>query len=132
MYRATLQEKKRIEERKKYMQELYDSGMTLKEIGKKVGISSQRVSQIIGGQRRVRFRYHTANKVVYSGLRKWMNENKVSVNELTRRLYGNSDPESVRRTRDKLWGKHEFTKTYIDKILKITGQTYEEIFGLEK
>ena len=129
MVRFTLEEIQEREERKKQMIRLYQGGMTYRQIAAEFGISHQRVVQIIGNSKENLFRAVSKKRCVYSGLRKWLNDNKVSVCELTRRLYGNACGENLNRTRGRLKGNVELTKTYIDKLLKITGLTYEEMVG---
>ena len=129
MRRFVLEEFQAIEQRKKDMRKLRESGVTYAEIANKYGISKQRVYQLIGGKDEKLFKPITTERCVYGGLRKWMNDNKVCVSELTRKIYGNYAPNSYERVKERLNGKCQFTKTYIDKILEITGLTYEEAFG---
>ena len=129
MRRFTLEEIKERENRKKQMTRLYKGGMSYKQIAEKFGLSYQRVQQILGGSKENLFRGFTKERCIYSGLRKWLNDNKVSICELTRRLYGNNCSGNINRTRGMIKGKPELTKTYIDKLLKITGLTYEELVG---
>ena len=117
------------QDRKKQMETLLKNGMTYAEIGCRFGISRQRVSQLIGKGNKNYFRAIKCDRCVYVGVRKWLTDNKISVMELTRRLYGGNGSEgNYRRVKDRLNGSAELTKTYIDKILKITGLTYEEAF----
>ena len=127
MYRRTLEEIQARENRKREMEKLYESGMTHAEIGREFGISRQRVFQLIGGKTRHHYRIITKELCVYDGLRDWLNENRVSIGELTRRIYGEAHAVARKRISDKLGGAI-ITKTYIDKILKVTGLTYEEAF----
>lgn len=128
MYRPTVEELQEREERKRYMQDLFKSGMTYEEIGKKLDLSKQRVFQLIGGIIKRRVKPFTTETCVYSGLREWLNEHKIGINELTRKLYGNYHTTSRERVKNRLNGKLQITKTYIDKILEITGLTYEQAF----
>lgn len=129
MSRFTSEEIKELEKRKKQMIRLYKGGMSYQKIADKYGLSYQRVQQICGGSKENLFRGFTKERCIYSGLRKWLNDNKVSVCELTRRLYGNNCSGNINRIRGMLKGKPELTKTCIDKLLKITGLTYEELVG---
>ena len=119
------------EARKTYMRELYQSGFTHQQIGDKFGISRQGVQQTIGKGNHRYFRFVDEERCIYSNLRKWLNDNKVCINELTRRVYGNTYAGNVVRTKHRLIGKVELTKTYIDKLIEITGLTYEELFRKE-
>lgn len=111
-----------------YMLSLYESGMTMEQIGEKFGITRQRVFQLIGGNKKRRSAVVTPEKCIYIGLRKWMNKNDVSVTEMTRKMYGNSTPVNYHHVREMLAGKLNMRKLDIDKIIKITGLTYEELF----
>lgn len=115
------------EKRKEEMRKLYESGMTFAEVGEEFGISKQRVFQLIGGKTKNLFRTVNKERCIYDGLRKWLNDNRISVHELTRRLYGDAHALNYKRTRDKLCGV-AITKEYIDKFREITGLTYEELF----
>ena len=106
-------------------------GMTYKQISEKYGISKQRVQQIVGGGTdRVKacFRGITEKDCIYPNLRKWMNDNKVSKAELCRRLFGNSHPQLQDRARAWLNGRNHPSKLNIDRLIEVTGLTYEELF----
>ena len=113
------------------MANMRDSGKTYQEIAEKFNISKQRVYQIIGSNGPKFFRHITATGCIYNGVRQWMNDNKVSITEMTRRLYGNYSPVNFNRVRNKLNGSASITKKYIDKILEITGLTYEVAFAVD-
>lgn len=105
--------------------EMHCRGMSLKEIGTALGVDTSRAWQLIHydypGDR---FRDKGVNKVRYVGLRKWMLENRVTIAELSRRA-GTSD------LYNSLCDDHEPRKFTIDAILRVTGMTYEECFGME-
>lgn len=90
-----------MDERKQAMIKMHESGMTYAEIGAFMGISKQRVYQLIGDTRKGCHKPITKEQCVYAGIRKYMNENKISRMMLVR---------------------------MIDKILKATGLTYEYAF----
>lgn len=118
--------------RKQEMLRLYESGMTMDKIGEKFGVSRQRVFQIIGGNT---MRHHSAvtpTKCIYIGLRNWLNDNDVSIMGMTRKMYGNSSPANYQHTKCVLNGKNNMRKFDIDKIIKITGLTYEKLFEEER
>lgn len=114
------------------MIELRNEGKTYAEIAKIMGTSKQRVHYLIGGKSDKFFRIVSCERCIWCGLREWMNENKVCVAELTRRLYGHGNPSQQSLVRDRLAGKVNFQKDFIDNILRITGLTYEEAFKLDK
>ena len=117
------------ESRKKQMQEDRESGMTFAEIGKKYGISSSRVGQILG--RHCVKNFQPVRNCIYPNLAKWMNENKISRAELTKRIYGNSDATNALRIASYIRGETDIPKRTIDKLLKVTGMTYEVLFQKE-
>ena len=113
----------------KEMLQMRMEGATYQEIADKCGISRQRVHQKIGKRQISRFKEISQERCVYVGLRNWMNTNKICIAELTRRIYGQNDPDSNCRTRGRLASNCDLIpKRFIDKILKITGLTYEEAF----
>jgi hypothetical protein len=119
------------EEKIKIMLELRKEGKTYAEISKVCGISKQRVHHLIGKENKELFKPLSAEKCVFIGLRNWMNENKINVPELTRRIYGHSNPNQQSLIRARITNKTKFQKDFIDNILKITGLTYEEAFKIE-
>lgn len=120
------------DERRESMLNMKNEGFTYQEIGEKFGISKQRVQQIIGGYNPRYFHYKTKRGVVYEGLRKWLNDNKISINHLTRLLYGQSNSKSHNRLNDYLSNRISIPKSMIDKLLKLTGLTYEVAFKEDK
>lgn len=116
-------------ERKNKMLEMHEKGLSYQEIGKVFNISRQRVYMIIGGHFRVFFKPITSDECIYPNLRKWMNDNRVNRAELCRRLYDNFQPHSLSVICNFLKGHNSYaTKHFIDKCLKVTGLTYEELF----
>lgn len=113
------------------MREMHESGMTYQAIADEFGITQQRVHQIIGGRNVALFNYVTKDRCIFEGLRNWMNKNEVCVAELTRRIYHNGLPANRERVREKLMG-NKATIEFVDRILDITGLTYEEAFKREK
>ena len=63
-----------------------ENGLKYREIAEKYGVTVQRVAQACGKFNPYRFAFVTEKGCIYAGLRNWMNENKVSNNELCRRL----------------------------------------------
>lgn len=110
---------------------LREQGMTYQQIADKLGISKQAVAQTLAKTDTARARQIKPSMCIYPGLRNWMNANKVSMAELVRRC--GYVPYSGNRSnfRDYLNGRHDLRKPTIDKILEITGMTYEQAFGEE-
>ena len=103
-------------------------GLTYKEIADKYGVSRQNVSIACAKMNIKRFQLHPPERIVFPDMRKWMNGNKVSVLELTRRMGLVTAPNNVNKVRLLLKGKSNPRKSDIDKLIKITGLTYEKLF----
>jgi hypothetical protein len=108
-----------------------EAGMKYREIAEKHGVSYQRVAHICGKNNPHYFRFITEKTCTYPALRHWMNENKVSRAELLRRMYGHYEPTTSVRFRDVLNGKADPTKRTIDRLLNVTGMTYEQLFYMD-
>ena len=121
-----------IKGRAKMYQDDREKGLTYREIAAKYGVTYQAVACVCGKNNPNRFRYHTEKGVVYPNLRTWLNDNKVSVKELTRRLDIGTYAENCLRTRGVISGKTNPRKDYIDRLIAITGLTYEELFAERK
>ena len=116
-----------MNERKQKMIEMHIQGLSYVEIGQKMGISRQRVFQIIGDVRKGSHRTITEKECVYVGIRNWMNENKISRTALLRKIYGTIHSDQYHSLKSALKGSN-CSKYVIDNILKATGLTYEEAF----
>jgi hypothetical protein len=104
-------------------------GMKYREIAKMYGVSYQAVAQACAKYSPGHFVPFTEEKLVYSNWRNWMNENKVTTKEFLRRLGGYQYGNSVAAVRGYMRGDHYPSKQTIDKILEITGLTYEELWA---
>ena len=103
--------------------------MTYREIAEECGCSYQNVAKALASRNVVRFRHFTENACVYPALRKWLNDNRVSIEELLRRVYGHNIGGTTRkRYTDVFRGHAELKKRDIDNLLRVTGMTYEELF----
>lgn len=111
---------------------LREQGLTYQQIAEQCGVSHQYVSQVLAGSIYSKFRTVSAESVAFDGLRSWMNENKVGVMSLMKRIYGKSvNGGTAAAMRLKFKGKAEFRKSDIDALIRVTGRTYEELFGVE-
>lgn len=115
--------------KREQMQALRDHGMTYQAIAEEFGCTRQYVYQMIGTGEGAHFRLVTKDGCIYPGLRRWMNENLCSRQELLRRMGRIAWPNSAARLTAYLRGYCEPSKRTIDDILKATGMTYEECFG---
>ncbi len=119
-------------ERKAQMEKMLQNGATYSEIAAAFGISRQRAYSIIGGRKENHYKKITAEDCVYPNLRKWLNENRVTRAELCRRLTGSTHPKPYTKVLNFCRGNtSRATKQEIDKYLRVTGLTYEELFATE-
>lgn len=111
---------------------LREQGMTYRQIADHFGISYQAVAQALAEYNPKHFKRVSESGCIYPNLRKWLNDNKVGKSELVRRCgYAN-----VYRNKNRfdyyLTGRNEPPKRVIDKILMVTGLTYEQAFSAEE
>ena len=104
-------------------------GKTYAEIAKVYGLSTQYINQMMARYKVSQFRPLTDEQCVFVGLRCWMNENKCSMAELARRRFGFfPGGTSMQGWRSKMHGGIQLKKDDIDKLIEITGMSYEELF----
>lgn len=112
--------------------ELRMQGLTFAEIGKRLGVSRQRIAQCCAGMNpeRIAWACHKEDLdcIIYAGLKKWMLENKVSVPEMMRRIGLDTGSSRSKHFRNRLEGKTQLPITEIKKILAVTGGTFEQMF----
>lgn len=101
-------------------------GKSYQVIADRFGVSRQYVYQLIGQQCKSE-PYRNVN-VPYTGLKKWMNESRYSVAELSRES-GCTDNHSKGTIASYLQGSPRMDIDSIRKILRFTGLTFEEAFG---
>ena len=116
--------------KRKQMQMLRDQGLKHREIAERFGVSPQYVSAVCASYNPAQYRVVDEN-CVYPNLRKWMNDNKVSRNELLRRMGITVHPNNSGRLSSYMRGQCEPRKDFIDRMLKATGMTYEKLFYRE-
>lgn len=106
---------------------LSGEGLNYRQIAEVVGCSRRHVSSILRGTVIRNFRPIT--NCIWPGLARWMNENECSKTELLRKMGGNPWDCTLKRLSSWMQGEYDPPKREIDKILKVTGMTYEECFG---
>ena len=116
--------------KRKQMQMLREQGLTYQKIAEQFGVSKQYVAQVCGKRDPAHFAY-VSDKCIYPNLRDWMNKNKVSRMEFVRRMGLTTNAENCNNLSSYINGKTHPRKQYIDKMLKVTGLTYEEMFCVE-
>ena len=122
-------------QRKRPRSELYirdrESGMSVTDIARKYGVSYQAVSHATAWDRGRYFKHYTEFRCVYPNLRQWLNENKVTVNEFVRRMGLAQTASTSNRIGDYFRGRMYPPKSAIDKMIAVTGLSYEEMFYRE-
>jgi transcriptional regulator with XRE-family HTH domain len=114
--------------KKEIAQSLREQGYTHQQIAEQLGVSRQYICHICGKQDPCHFQYVT-DKCVYPNLRKWMNDNKVSRAELLRRMGYQPISGNYGKLEAIMMGIFLPNKAYIDKMLAVTGLTYEALFA---
>lgn len=107
-------------------------GMTYRKIAEKHGVSHQTVAQVCAKYSPNRFKPFTAEEVIYPNLRRWLNKNKVNKAEFMRRMGILPQPSGFSRMTSWMKGKTHPDKKHIDKILAVTGLTYEKLWEVEE
>lgn len=115
-------------EKREIANHLRDQGYTLEQIGLMLGISRARAGQLVGRQRS--FHVILAEHCPYVNLRNWMNANRVSRAEFVRRMGYMNCPSTITKFGEIIRGERQPKKDYIDKMLEVTGQKYEEMFEI--
>lgn len=124
--------KRKLHHKAEEYEALRQEGYTYKEIADKVGCSRQNIQDVLARYNASQFKGFSKDRCVYDGLRKWLNENKCSLAELLRRIYGmNVSSPTHTRWASLLRGEHRFTMPDIDAVIDVVGLTYEELFRTE-
>ena len=104
---------------------LHAEGYSLTEIAKELGVTRQRIHQIVGGPDYKRF---TTAKVIYPNLRKWLNDNRITWRKLLTLMGVAYHASNIARYRSYFKGTSYPPKPTIDKLIRVTGLTYEQLF----
>jgi transcriptional regulator with XRE-family HTH domain len=107
------------------------TGMTYREIAEKHGVSYQAVADALGKSDLAKFKPWTEKRCIYPNLRHWLNENKVSLREFARRSEVVASGRTLNRFGAYFRGENYPPKQTIDKILNVTGLTYEQLWEVE-
>lgn len=105
-----------------------EKGKTYRQIAEEFGVSYQRVAEACSGAGMQCFCPYTEKRCIYPHLRRWLNDNRVGLSEFVERMGYVSCSRTNDRVRDCLRGRYYPTKKMIDKMIAVTGLTYEELF----
>ena len=105
-----------------------EQGKTYQEIANRFNISKQRIGQYLTPTNIHNFRWWNESSCAYIGLRKWLNENKVTMRQFVLQLGYNYNNETNGRIRNKLKCNTRLDIDLILKIIVLTGLTFEELF----
>lgn len=105
-----------------------EKGLTYQQIADKYGVSKQMVHQACGKYTPHLYRPWTEERCIYVNLRRWLEENKITMSELLRRLGKENLASSHTLVNLYLKGKRYPTKKTIDKFIEVTGLSYEELW----
>lgn len=93
--------------------DMYRSGATLREVGDAFGVSSETIRRLVFADR---------NRVPYPNLMEWMRRYRYSISAMA---YDIGEDEQAMRA----WFEDDtIPKRAVDKILALTGMTYEQAF----
>jgi transcriptional regulator with XRE-family HTH domain len=113
--------------KKEKMKLLREQGFKHQEIADMFGVSRQYVADVCGNCDPAYF-IPIGDECVYPNLKKWMNENKVSRREFIKRMGLTPHTSNHARFNKCVRGEYQPPKPYIDKMLAVTGLTYEKLF----
>ena len=108
-----------------------ENGKTYREIAEMYGVSFQAVAVSCGRSEDAKFRVWTKDRCVYTNLRNWLNENRVSMSEFIRRTGGIPSGGNTAGYGNYFRGECYPPKLTIDKILAVTGLTYEQLWEVD-
>lgn len=114
--------------KKEQMKLMREHGLKHREIAEVFGVSRQYAADVCGKSDPAYF-IPIGDDCIYPNLRKWMNKNKISRKEFLRRMGLSEHSANTGRFGRFIKGEQHPRKPYIDKMLKVTGMTYEMLFA---
>lgn len=102
-----------------------EKGMTYRQIGEKYGVSAQAVQICCARQNEMPKKSFSAKSCIWPNLRKWLNTDRARAERFFQAMQGCT-------IRTILKGGQQPKKNVIDRMLKVTGMTYEELFREEE
>lgn len=109
------------------MKKLKEQGMTHQQIAGVCGVSKRHVDQVLAEYDPRYFHPFSRRRCIYINLRKWMNENKVSMAELIRRTGRVPYAVTSMHMRERLTGELKWSKREIEKVCSVTGLTKSQL-----
>lgn len=110
------------------MKSMLDSGMSVREVAAKIGCSYQNVYTAMNTANPAYVRMAKPSSCIYPNLRKWMYENGYTQKRFMIEACGRYGGNSYKYLQSKLRGDSQLKKSDIDRILALTGMTYEVCF----
>lgn len=98
-------------------------GMSYQEIADRFGVSRQAINDLFRDGKRADQKPKNTHLIKYIGIKKYLETNRISIGKFSK-MCGIDNTTMWRN----LIGKTDMLKRNIDKILKVTGMTYEEAF----
>lgn len=102
------------------------NGVSLQEIADKFGVSKQYIQQTLPTEQLRSRRRHFIRKPIYPNLETWLFKRGISNKDFAAMI-----EVSISTTGRIVSGSQNMSKSTIDKILAVTGMTYEEAFAKE-
>lgn len=100
-------------------------GYTYEEIAREFGVAKQYICSILTSPGKEK----TYEKIIYPRIADWLRKNNLSMTKFAIKLYPEKTVKNAQSTSSrKMRGKTELNKSDIDRILEVTGMTYEEAF----
>ena len=109
------------------MKMLREQGMTHQQIADACGVSIRYVSQVLAEYDPRYFHPFSKRRCIYINLRKWLNNNKVSVTELVRRTGRVPYAGTTLRMRERLRGDIKWSDREIERFCDVTGLTAKKL-----
>lgn len=98
-------------------------GVSIQEIADHFGVTREYIGQITPTINTLAVRRKKLDSYIYPNISRWMKENRVCASKLAKTI--GISPVTVSNM---LSGRVNTTKSTIDKVLEVTGMTYEQAF----
>lgn len=116
-----------MNDKKKQMIAMRDAGYVYREIAEHFGCSRQYVTEVCAAFNPSHFSPLRTERY-YPNVKKWCNKNKVHITELCRRCGLTPHANNYGRLKSAITIGSNPTKKTIDKLIRVTGMTYDELF----